>query len=151
MKPSDLLDAGRIVLGIDAAVPKGALIRRLTGLAVGSAANHHEEIASELIAREAKMTTGIGQGVAIPHTRTPYVDRPVAALAISREGVDFCAVDGEPVHIVFAFMTPEGDTTVHIQTLGAAASVLADEDVRRRLIAASSPSEVLDVLRSSGG
>ena len=151
MKPSDLLDVSRIVLGVESSMPRDALLRRLTGVAVGSAANHHEAIASELIAREAKMTTGIGQGVAIPHTRTAYVDHPVAALAVSREGVDFRSLDGEPVHIVFAFVTPK---TTPRSTSRHSAPQPPSSPTKASAAASSphpSPGEILEILRSSGG
>ncbi len=151
MKPSQLLDKSRILVGIDGSTTKGALLRRLAALALAGREEALDAAVADLLAREAKMSTGIGQGVAIPHTRSARVDRPSAALAVSRDGIDFQAVDGEPVHIVFAFVTPESDPAIHIKTLGETAAFFADEAAREAIRSAETVEEVLAALGRHGG
>lgn len=147
MKPSTLLDESRIVLNIDSATPKAEIIARLVRLAVGSEGDSGP-IVEDLLAREARMTTGIGQGIALPHTRSATLPRAVGALGISREGVDFGAIDEEPVYIIFAFVTPESEPTLHIQTLASTASLFANSEVREAIRTAATPADALEVIRS---
>ena len=151
MKPSALLDESRIVLDIKRDTPKTEIILRLASLALRGEPSVREAVTADLLAREAKMTTGIGQGVAIPHGRSTLIKTPTAAFGIARDGVDFEAVDGEAVHIVFVFITPENDASLHIQTLSAAAALLGNERVRKLLLDARSAAEVLEIMRSNGG
>jgi len=149
MKPADLLDASRILLSIDGALSKREVIRMLISAAVGGSDGAADVIAAELIAREEKMTTGIGRGVAIPHARSARVDEPVAALGVSPEGVDFGSLDEEPVKIVFTFTTPEIAPAVHIRMLACAVALFGSDQVRSAIIAASDPATVLDIIKSA--
>ena len=108
-----------------------------------------ELIAAELLAREEKMTTGIGQGVAIPHARSAHVGDAVAALGVSPGGLDFSALDEQPVQIVFTFITPETHPALHIQTLAHAVALFGSDDVRRAIVGADEPAAVLEILGGS--
>jgi mannitol/fructose-specific phosphotransferase system IIA component (Ntr-type) len=149
MKPAELLDETRIVLGLDGGLSKTEVIRLLVRAALGHDGASSEHIATELVAREEIMTTGIGQGVAIPHTRSTSVERPAAALGVFREGIDFGAVDSEPVNIIFAFLTPEGEPRLHVETLAEAVRLFGRFDLRERIMMADEPSEVLLAIESN--
>ncbi len=151
MKPVDLLDESRILLGIEGTLPKAGVIKLLLGAALGDSGSLRDFVASELLDREDKMTTGIGRGVAIPHTRSRKVKRAVAALGVSPEGVDFGAVDGEPVNIVFTFVTPESQPQVHLATLAEAVALFGRRRVRDSIMAASSPREVIAAMSDGDG
>lgn len=105
-----------------------------------------ECISTRLHEREVRMTTGIGAGVAIPHALCPQTDCIVAALGISRMGIDFEAVDGQPVHIVVLFVVPENRYQLRLETLSAIGKSLSNPDLRRRLLAANSIAEIKLVL-----
>jgi mannitol/fructose-specific phosphotransferase system IIA component (Ntr-type) len=150
MKPSALLDESKIVLNIASATSKAELMRLLVTTAVGDEADS-VPILEDLLAREAKMTTGIGQGIAIPHTRSPILGKAVAALGISPGGVDFEAVDEEPVHIIFAFITPSSEPGLHMQTLAAVAALFSDAGVREAIRRSASPAEAIETIRAHGG
>ena len=147
MRPADILDASKIVLGIGRALSKKEVVNLLVATALGNNAPVRAALAEELLAREAKMTTGIGRGVAIPHTRAKEVERPVAALGVSREGVDFGAIDEEPVRIMFVFIMPETDPALHIKMLGEAVTLFGEQRVREAIIGAGSPQEVMEIIR----
>lgn len=93
--------------------------------------------------REKTMSTGIGFGVAIPHTSSDRVDNVVAAFGRSSEGIEFEALDEEPVRFVVLFVVPKDEFQMHLRTLAAIAKFLNDPSVRDELAAASTVSEIL--------
>lgn len=147
MKPADVLDASKIVLGIGGVLSKEEVVKLLVTAALGDNAPFTAALAEDLLAREAKMTTGIGRGVAIPHTRSKEVARPAAALGVSPEGVDFGAIDDEPVRIVFVFITPAADPALHIKMLGEAVALFGDFGVREAIVRAKAAPEVMGIIR----
>jgi mannitol/fructose-specific phosphotransferase system IIA component (Ntr-type) len=151
MKLSELLDESRIVLAIPASAPKEEVLALLTRTAVGANGSTARPFVDDLRDREKSMSTGIGQGVAIPHTHTKCLDKPLSALGVSPEGIDWDAVDGEPVHIIFLLITPDSQPLLHVETLGEMASLFGDEAVRCAVTTAASPKAALDVIRSNEG
>jgi PTS system fructose-specific IIC component/PTS system nitrogen regulatory IIA component len=85
-----------------------------------------EEILEALRQREMKMSTGIQKGIAIPHGKTNAVDRVYAMLGISRKGIDYEALDGNPVYLVFLVLGPTGDSEKHLKVLQRMAELLAN-------------------------
>ena len=86
--------------------------------------NVREEILEALRDREAKMSTGIHKGIAIPHGKTNAVDTVRGVLGISRKGVDYDALDGEPVYLLFMIMAPQKDSEKHLRILKRLAELL---------------------------
>ncbi|MDR1411720.1 MAG: PTS sugar transporter subunit IIA [Spirochaetaceae bacterium] len=76
--------------------------------------------------REAKMSTGIKKGIAIPHGKTNTVDRVCGVLGISKKGIDYDALDGNPVHLLFLILAPEKDSETHLRLLKRLATLLDD-------------------------
>ena len=91
--------------------------------------------------RELSMSTGIGHGVAIPHCSTDQVEEILALLALVKEGIEFDSVDGKPVHIIVLLIIPRGKGDVHIKTMAAVANLLNNQEFRREVLEASSPTE----------
>ena len=85
-----------------------------------------EEILEALRQREMKMSTGIQKGIAIPHGKTNAVDRVYGMLGISRKGIDYEALDGNPVYLVFLVLGPTGDSEKHLKVLQRMADLLAN-------------------------
>jgi len=92
--------------------------------------------------RERLGSTGIGHGIAIPHGRLPDLDAPVAALSRHLAGVEFDAIDGEPVHIVVVLLAPADESKAHLETLAMLARTLQQPAVRRAIMEADSPERV---------
>ena len=88
--------------------------------------NIREEILDALRTREAKMSTGIQKGIAIPHGNTNAVETVSGVLGISRKGVDYDALDGEPVYLMFMIIAPEKDAETHLRILKRLAELLED-------------------------
>ena len=95
------------------------------------------------------MSTGIGNGVAIPHGKARAVDRMMAACGVSPQGVDFEASDGEPATLFILLVSPENVSTAHVKVLANISRLLKEESVRQSLRDASGPDAFLAALRSA--
>lgn len=104
------------------------------------------EIFDSLIARERLGSTGIGHGVAIPHGRLENIDVATCAFVSLEEGIDFDAVDRQPVNLVLALVVPVESTEEHLQLLAQLAEMFSDEDLRQHLRDAKSSEEIYDLL-----
>jgi len=92
--------------------------------------------------REKLGSTGIGHGIAIPHGRLPDLDAPVTALARHAGGVDFEAIDGQPVHIVVVLLAPANEDRSHLEMLASLARTLQQESVRQAIMQADTAEAV---------
>lgn len=104
------------------------------------------DVATILVERERLATTGIGDGVAIPHGKSASLEGIRGAVGISRTGVPFDAVDGAPVHIFVALLAPLDSTGDHLKALARVSRILKDPAFRARLLEAATPAEVYDSL-----
>ncbi len=96
------------------------------------------------MAREQLGTTGIGYGVAIPHSRLPDLAAPIVALARHPQGVDFDAIDGEPVHLVVMLLVPDDAENKHLALLATLARLLQQASFRSFLMTCEDPQELSD-------
>ena len=103
-------------------------------------------VVQALLAREEKMSTGMQNGIAIPHGKTDAVEQLVAAVAIHRTGVDFAAMDGKPSHIFIITLSPENRAGPHIQFLAEISKVLSRPELREKLLKAATTDEILNLL-----
>jgi len=95
-----------------------------------------------LLARERLGSTGIGHGVAIPHGRIADLSTPVIVVGRHRQGVDFDAIDDQPVYIVVLLLVPGDEDRTHLELLAHIARILQDQSMRTRLMEASQPEEI---------
>jgi fructose-specific phosphotransferase system IIA component len=109
------------------------------------------EILDRVLRREAMMSTGIGNGVAIPHGKARAVDRMLAACAVSAPGVEFESVDGERAHLFILLVSPENVGTPHVKVLANISRLLKEESVRASLREAESPAAFLAALKAAEG
>jgi len=105
-----------------------------------------DRIIESLMEREGLGSTGIGQGVGIPHAKTSAVTKLIGALGISRNGVDFDSLDGELTHIFFLLVAPEDAAGPHLKALARISRILKEKYFRDSLIVAKSKEEVLDII-----
>ncbi|GEN27580.1 PTS IIA-like nitrogen-regulatory protein PtsN [Halovibrio variabilis] len=105
-----------------------------------------QEVFSRLIGRERLGSTGIGNGVAIPHARSPHCAAPIAGFLKLSEAIDFDAIDGEPVDLVFVLLVPEEADDTHLSLLGQVATIMNDAGTRQQLRKASSQRELLELI-----
>jgi len=149
MKLSEILLEKAIILDVKD-INKWDLIEHLTGLLEESGqipAESKETILQGLLDRERSMSTGMENGIAIPHCCVGLINETVVSLGISREGVDFDSIDATPSHLIILLVTPKNKTKMHIKTLAEIAKLLNDAESRQRILAAESPAGVLDIIR----
>jgi PTS system fructose-specific IIC component/PTS system nitrogen regulatory IIA component len=106
-----------------------------------------EEILQALREREMKMSTGIQKGIAIPHGKTIAVDKVYGMLGISRKGIDYEALDGNPVYLLFMILGPVGDSEKHLRVLQRMAELLANPQFFTDLVSQKDPQGVYRVLK----
>ena len=142
MKISDLLSPADVMIDVRAA-NKRLLLQELAAKAAAGLGLPVEAIASWLLKREDLGSTGIGRGVAIPHARLPDLQRPFGLLAKLKQPVDFDAIDGQPVDIVFALLLPAAVENEALAALALVARSLRSPENLARLRAAKTTSELL--------
>jgi PTS system fructose-specific IIC component len=146
MRLTDILTDSRIDLDLKAE-DKDQVIGRLVDLVVADAGlKDPEPLLKAVRAREQLMSTGVGNGVAIPHGKTNAVDRLIAAFGRCTVPVDYEALDGQPVSLVFLLVGPEEAAGPHIKALSRISRLLSYEEFRVRLANARTPGEVLEAI-----
>ncbi len=139
---SDLLSPTDVMIDVPAA-NKRPLLLELAAKAAAGLGLPVETIASSLLRREELGSTGIGRGVAIPHARLPDLQRPFGLLAKLKQPVEFDAIDGKPVDIVFALLLPAAVENEALAALALVARTLRSPEKLARLRAAKDTSELL--------
>ena len=146
MNLANLLTAKRIACGAQVASKKRALELVSQLLADVHEAPSQTEIFDSLLARERLGTTGLGYGVALPHGRLAAVPRARGALVKLAHGIDYDAIDKQPVDLLFALVVPKEATEEHLQILAQLAEMLHDPRLRERLRHASNADELQNAL-----
>jgi len=110
-----------------------------------------EELRKAVWEREEMMSTGIGQGIGIPHVRLPGLEKITMAVGISREGIaDYESLDNKPVHVIVLIAVPQGQHELYIRLLAEIVGILKREDLRRAIIEAKDASEAYRLLTQMG-
>jgi len=146
---SELLNANAVTLRLKARAKREALVEMTDLLEAAHGFHSQGEILDRVMRREAMMTTGIGYGVAIPHGKARSVDRMAAAVGVSPEGLEFESEDGQLVHLVVLFVSPENATTQHVRVLANISRLLKEESVRTNLREAKSPEAFMAAVQSA--
>ena len=107
-----------------------------------------KQFLADLIRREQESTTGIGKGVAVPHTHEDSISRQILAIGVSREGIDFESADEAPVHIVAMLGTPRKHQKQHMELLAELSRLLQQGWVRDEIVAAADAEQVLAIFKS---
>ena len=113
-------------------------------------AEHHDAIAAVVKKRESSMSTGIGFGIGIPHASTDLIYEVVGALGRSSKGVNFDALDNQPVNLVMLFLVPQGQFQKHLHTLANIAKLLHKAEFRQALEHAPDANSMLRIIRDQG-
>ncbi|MBP2669536.1 MAG: fructose transporter subunit [Deltaproteobacteria bacterium] len=147
MRILDLVPPGAVVDGLRSETKEGVL-RELSEVVCRLLPPlSPDRLAAILMEREALGSTGIGEGVAIPHGKVPGIERLVAAFGRSPEGVQFASLDGKPARLFFLVVAPENSAGMHLKALARISRLLKDERFRRKLLAAEGADGLLQVLR----
>lgn len=148
MKILDFLCADAVTAELKATTKK-ELIEEMVNMMVDAGAFEKKskvKIIDVLMAREALGSTAIGQGIAIPHGKTDCVDKLVAGLGISKRGIDFDALDGEPAHIFFLLAAPIDSAGPHLKALARVSRLLKDKYFRESLRAVKDKKDIIELV-----
>jgi fructose-specific phosphotransferase system IIA component len=152
MELADILTKDQILTDLQAA-DRWQAIDELIGNLVNTGkiqAQHREAIAAVVKKRENSMSTGIGYGIGIPHASTDLIPEVVGALGRSKKGVNFDALDNQPVNLVMLFLVPQGQFQKHLHTLANIAKILHKAEFRQALEQASDAEAMLRVIKEQG-
>lgn len=149
MRLSELLNEQSINLHLQARDKESSIKELVQLLEAAHQVNTRGEILSKVLQRESMMSTGIGNGVAIPHGKTRLLDHLLAACAVSPAGIDFDSMDGEPATLFILLVSPESLRGPHVKALANVSRLLKEEGVRSSLRHAATPAEFLQVLREA--
>ncbi len=142
-----ILDPSCVAFDLQAGA-KAEALEEMTALLVKAGKIHDgQALLAALRAREQKISTGVGEGIALPHCASPELASPVLALARKREGLDFEALDGKPVRLLFLLAGPQGQPAVQLRLLSRLARLLRDPGFPQALLAAASPEEARELFR----
>jgi PTS system nitrogen regulatory IIA component len=142
MKVMDILVRDALVLDLESTAKDEVLAEMARSLAAAEPTVDAERLLGVLREREALQSTGIGDGVAIPHGKLPGIDRLVASFARSRVGVDFASIDGQPTQLFFLLVVPEHSGGQHLKALARLSRFLRDPDFREGLVSAEGLDDV---------
>jgi mannitol/fructose-specific phosphotransferase system IIA component (Ntr-type) len=147
MNVTRFLKPGQIVLALKAVDKRGVLEELLKTFTDSGAIpkNKSEEMLRLLIERENQASTGLGNGVALPHAKTDAINRVLVAYGLSVEGIDFQAPDGGPAHFIFLVLAPPHESGEYLKVLAAISTVMKDKGNRRRLLQAKTLEETLKI------
>ena len=148
MKIAELLKEGLVVTGFTARDKNEALPKLLDIVGERLTPEHRAIVLDALIARERVASTGLDNGIAMPHARVDIPGDVIVALAISAAGVPFQSADSKPARILALLVIPTARMQTGIKLLADAARLLSYEEVREGLVRARTPREALEVLRS---
>lgn len=153
MKCSELLSPSQIVLELNAAdrwATIDELVDHLVRLGmVGT--EQREAVVTAVKNREKTISTGVGFGIAIPHGSTDAIKKVTAILGRSSKGINFDALDNQPVRLVVLFLVPTGQYQEHLKTLATISRFLGDRDFREQALKASSVQELYDIILKREG
>lgn len=146
MRITELLDKRSISLDAVPKTKKEALDQAIELMAKSGKINDKEAYRKQVYAREEESTTGIGEGIAIPHGKCDAVNKPGLAAMVVKNGVDFDALDGEPVTLIFLIAAPNTKDNVHLDVLSKLSVLMMDEDFSNSLRNAKTVEEFLKII-----
>lgn len=146
MKITDLLTKDTIILNLEARSKESVIDELIEQLNGAGKLNNKEEYKKAILARESQSTTGIGEGIAIPHAKTNAVSQPAIAFGRSQEGIDYESLDGQNAHLFFMIAAYEGANNDHLATLSRLSSFLMDTEFRKKLENAATKEEILQAI-----
>ena len=146
MRITDLLDKRSISLTAAPKSKEEALNEAIALMAESGKINDTEGYRRQVFAREEESTTGVGEGIAIPHGKCAAVNRPGLAAMVIKDGVDFESLDGEPVTLLFLIAAPDTKDNVHLDVLSKLSMMLMDEEFTKNLRNASTAEDFLEII-----
>ncbi|MDQ7762631.1 PTS fructose transporter subunit IIABC [Pediococcus acidilactici] len=149
MKIKDLLKPNLMILDLKADSKEAVINEMIDKYVAEGVVTDRAKYLKGILDREAESTTGIGDGIAMPHAKTDAVNQAAVLFAKSSQGVDFNALDGQPVHLFFMIAAPEGANNAHLQALAKLSSLLINPDLVAKLKKAESADDVIKLFEEA--
>ncbi len=147
MKIMDFLNKKAVTANLKATDKEGVIRELVDILAKAADIKNKEDLVKALMARESLGSTGIGQNIGIPHAKSQGVKELVAAFGLSKKGVNFDSLDGDPVYIFFLLIAPEESAGPHLKALARISRMLKDKYFREMLMKSGDEKEILRIIQ----
>ncbi|KEK21763.1 PTS fructose transporter subunit IIABC [Bacillus gaemokensis] len=145
MKITELLKRDTIIMDLTASAKEAVIDELVEKLGKAGRLNSQSEFKEAIMQREMQSTTGIGEGIAIPHAKTKAVKQPAICFGRSVSGINYESLDGQPAHLFFMIAASEGANNTHLETLSRLSTLLMDEGFRKELLEAETEGELLSL------
>lgn len=146
MRITELLTKDTINMNVRASEKDAVITELVEGLHEAGKISGKEKFQEAIHRRESQSTTGVGDGIAIPHAQTAEVLEPAIMFGRSEEGIDYASMDGQPAYLFFMIAAPEGQATTHLDALAKLSTILMNDDARNQLMNASTKDEVIETI-----
>ena len=145
----DILSLESTIVDLKGESKEDIIAELVNSLPAGDAITDREQVLQAVLDREKIMSTGIGDGIAIPHGKSAAVTELVAAMGTQRRGVDFDALDGEPAFVFFLLVSPANVSGPHIKALARISRLLKNDEFKKKLIEADSAEEIIATIEAA--
>lgn len=147
MEILEILNKNCINLNLEART-KNEVFEEMVGMLIDAQLiENKKEVLAAIKEREKLMSTGIGNGVAIPHAKCASVTKLVAAFGRAKNGINYQSLDDEPVYLIFLLLTPENEVGSHVKALARFSRLLKHKYFRQSLMEAKDPAQVVEIIR----
>jgi PTS system nitrogen regulatory IIA component len=146
MKLSEMIKANNIIPDLKAKDKNGVLEELAGAISNNESSIEKEALVKVLVERERLGTTGIGDGVAIPHGKLETIEHPIISFGRSKAGLDFDSMDGQPAYLFFLLVAPENSSGIHLQVLAKIAKFLKNSTFRKQLMEGSTKEELYQTI-----
>lgn len=146
MKLSDVLTKERIIINLNGKDKYDVLEKMVQMARASEKVTNETDLLKKVTEREKIKSTGIGGGIGIPHAQTSGVRDVIAFLGISEPGIEFHAIDGKPVHLIFLIATNERTDSKYLGLLSRIARLFIDEPFKQRIMKSTSPEEIVNLI-----
>ncbi|MBU5342421.1 PTS fructose transporter subunit IIABC [Caldifermentibacillus hisashii] len=147
MKVTELLRKDIMLMDLQSTTKNEVIDEMIASLEKHHVINNADQFKEAILKREEQATTGLGNGIAMPHAKTAAVNEATVLFAKSNKGVDYESLDGEPAYLFFMIAVPDGAYDTHLQALAALSRSLLDEKFIEGLKSAKTPDEVVNIFR----
>jgi len=146
MRITELLKIDTVLIDLNSSSKMSVIDELIQVLDQAGKLNDQQQFKEAILTREGQSTTGIGEGIAIPHAKTAAVKTPAIAFGRSKDGIDYESLDGQPAHLFFMIAASEGANNAHLETLSRLSSLLMDEEFRGSLLSANDANEIIQLI-----
>lgn len=142
----DITEKECIKINLEALDKEGAINELVSILDKAGKITSKDQVVHDIMEREKKGSTGLEKGIAVPHAKTEAVDKLVMAIGISKDGVDFNAIDNEYSFIILLLLAPPGSSGPHVEALASIARFLTPPGIREKMKNAQSPDDIVSII-----